>query len=320
MRAVLVREFGNPDVMMLDDLPDPKPGSGQVVVKIEAVGINPSDTYIRSGNYHLKPRLPYTPGTDAAGVVESVGSGVSRLLAGERVYVAGSISGTYAERALCEMSQVHPLPKQVSFAQGAGINIPYSAAYHALFHRARAIPGEVVLIHGATGGVGIAAIQWARAAGLTDIATGGTNKGRKLLTEQGVHHVLDHKTPDHLVQALNLTLGRGVDIVLEMLANVNLGKDLEALARNGRIVIIGSRGPVEINPRDAMIRSAAILGMLIMNAGEAEVLSIHAAIGAGLESGTLRPVVGQEMDLAEAPVAHRTIMESSAHGKIVLIP
>jgi NADPH2:quinone reductase len=320
MKAVLVHEFGDPEVMMLEDMPDPVPGPGQVVVKIKAAGVNPLDTYIRAGNYHLKPELPYTPGTDAAGVVKLAGSDVVKVAVGDRVYTAGAINGTYAEQALCDGSQVHPLPKHISFAQGAGINVPYSAAYHALFHRARAIPGEVVLIHGATGGVGIAAVQWAQSIGLTIIATGGTHQGRRLLTEQGVRHVLNHKTPKHLDQVMRLTKGRGVDIVLEMLANINLGRDLEILANAGRVVIIGSRGPVEINPRDAMIRTSSILGMLVLNAGEEEIFSIHAAIGAGLKNGILNPVIGQELSLAEAPHAHRTIMESGAYGKIVLIP
>ena len=320
MKAIRVREFGDPEVMKVEEVPDPKPGPGQVVVNIRAIGTNPVETYIRSGIYHIKPPLPYTPGNDAAGIVESIGDGVNRVSVGESVYTAGSITGTYAEQALCDAARVHPLPEKISFAQGAAINTPYSAAYHALFHRAQAVPGEVVLVHGATGGVGISAVQWARAAGLTVIATGGTKEGRRLLTGQGAHHVLDHKDPNHLEEALTLTNGRGVDAILEMLANVNLGTDLTVLAMYGRVVIIGSRGPVEINPRDAMTRSASILGMLLMTASEREIISIHAAIGAGLENDTLRPVVGKELKLAEAPRAHRLLMESSAYGKIVLIP
>jgi NADPH2:quinone reductase len=306
--------------MQLEEVTEPSPGPGQVVVKIKAVGINPVDTYIRSGTYTIKPQLPYTPGNDAAGIIESIGEGINHVSKGDRVYIAGSISGTYAELALCDAVKVHILPEKISFAQGAGINTPYSASYHALFHRARAIPGEVVLIHGATGGVGVAAVQWARRAGLTVIGTGGTEEGRRMLVEQGAHHVLDHKSPNHQEEALTLTRGRGVDVILEMLANINLGNDLKLLAKDGRVVIIGSRGPVEINPRDAMGRNASILGMLLMTASEREIFSIHSAIGAGLENDILRPVVGRELTLAEASLAHRLLMESSAYGKIVLIP
>jgi NADPH2:quinone reductase len=319
MRAIRVNQFGGPEVMRLEELPDPKPGLEQLLVRIHAVGVNPVDTYIRSGSYARKPTLPYTPGIDAAGVVESVGSDLGRVSAGDRVYV-GTVSGAYAEFALCIPSQVHPLPKAISYAQGAAINIPYATAYRALFFRARALPGEVILVHGASGGVGVAAVQLARAAGMTVIGTAGTERGRRLVTDQGAHHVLDHHTPGYLEQVPRLTNGRGADVVLEMLANVNLAKDLTILARDGRVVVIGSRGTVEIDPRMTMSRDGSILGMTIMNASEAETASIHAALVAGLESGDLRPVIGQEMPLADAPRAHEAVMKPGAYGKIVLIP
>jgi NADPH2:quinone reductase len=305
--------------MQLEEMPDLRPGPGQVMIRVKAAGVNPTDTYTRAG-MSRKPPLPYTPGIDAAGIVESVGEGVTGVRVGARVYVSGTISGAYAEQALCDQSQVHPLPEKVSFAQGAAINVPYATAYRALFQIAKAAPGEIVLVHGATGGVGIAATQLARAAGMRVIGTGGTEKGRNLVIEEGAHHVLDHHAPSYLSQIQALTQGHGVDVVLEMLANVNLDNDLRVLAMGGRVVIIGSRGRIEIDPRDAMIRDASILGMLLFNTTQAEVSSIHAALVAGLEDGTLRPVIGREMSLAEAPRAQRDIMEPGAYGKIVLIP
>jgi NADPH2:quinone reductase len=320
MKAILIRAFGPPEVMRVEEVPDPRPGPGQVVVKIHAVGVNPVETYIRSGAYARLPALPFTPGNDAAGVVEGVGDGVEHVQAGDRVFLTGTISGAYAEKALCQEGQAHRLPDRTSFSQGAAVNTPYSAAYRALFQRARAIPGEAVMIHGATGGVGLAAVQLARAAGMTVIGTGGTEKGRRLIAGEGAHHALDHHAPDYLERALAITGGRGIEVIIELLANVNLGKDLSVLARGGRVVVIGSRGTVEINPRDAMARDAAILGMLVTNASAAEARSIHAALAAGLESGTLRPVIGMEIPLSDAAQAHRRIMEPGAFGKIVLIP
>jgi NADPH2:quinone reductase len=249
-----------------------------------------------------------------------VGEGVKRFKVGDSIYTAGTISGAYAERALCLESRVHSLPPEVTHSQGAALNVPYSAAYRALFQRARAVPGEAVLVHGASGGVGIAALQLSRAAGMTVMGTAGTEQGRQLAAEQGALQVLDHRSPDHFEQILRLTENRGVDVILELLANVNLGKDLGILATGGRVVVIGSRGTVEVNPRDAIGREAAILGMSVFNATERETASIHAAIRAGLENGTLRPVIGQEMPLADAPRAHRRIIEASALGKIVLLP
>lgn len=305
--------------MRLEEAPDLQPGPGQVVIRVKAAGVNPVDTYIRSGLYPSRPPLPYTPGFDAAGVVESVGDGVTRLAVGDRVFTAGTVSGAYAQQTLCGEQHVYPLPRKVSFAQGAGVHVPYAAAYRALHHRARAVPGETVLIHGASGGVGIAAVQIARASGMTVIGTAGSEKGRKLATEQGAHYMLDHHAPDHMEKIMELTNGRGVDVILEMLANVNLAGDMKMLARGGRVVVIGSRGTVEIDPRDAMSRDAAILGMSLFNLTEEESASIHAALVAGLENGALCPVVGRELPLADAPLAHKAVMESGAYGKIVLV-
>jgi NADPH2:quinone reductase len=278
------------------------------------------DTYIRSGSYAAKPALPYIPGKDGAGVVEAVGKDVRQFKPGDRVYVGDGLTGTYAEYVLCEPAQVHPLPEKISFAQGAGVNLPYSTAYRALFQRAKSVAGETVLVHGATGGVGIASVQLARAAGLSVIGTGGSEAGRRLVAEQGAHHVVDHRSPDSLKQIMDLTGGRGVDVLLEMASHVNLGKDLTLLAKGGRLAVIGSRGPVEINPRDAMVRDANILGVMLYNASEKEMASIHAAINAGLENGTVRPVVGKELPLAEAAQGHKAVLEPGALGKIVLIP
>lgn len=320
MKAIRVRQFGGPEVMKLENVPDLGPGPSEVVVQVKAAGVNPVDTYIRAGAYATKPPLPYTPGVDAAGVVKAVGEGVKSVAAGARVYVAGTLSGAYAEFALCREAQLHPLPEKVTFSQGAAVNVPYATAYQALFHRARALAGETILVHGASGGVGIASVQLARAAGMKTIGTAGTERGMELVKEQGAHHVLNHRNPGYLGELGVLTDGRGVDVILEMLANINLGKDLTVLARGGRVVVIGSRGTVEINPRDTMTRDASILGMTLMNATDSALASIHSALVAGLESGVLRPVIGRELPLAEAPKAHVAVLEAGAYGKIVLVP
>ena len=319
MKAIRIHEFGGPEVLRLEDVPEPLPAAGQVLVRVRAAGVNPVDTYIRSGVHAVKPKLPYTPGLDAAGEVEAVGEGVTRVTVGQRVYMAGSLTGAYAELALCDESQCHRLPERVTFAQGAGVHTPYATAYRALFQRAKALPGETVFVHGASGGVGTAAVQLARAAGLRVMGTAGTEEGRRLVLEQGAHEVLDHSAPDYLEQLNGLTGGRGVEVILEMLANVNLDRDLGVLALGGRVVVVGSRGTVEINPRQAMTRDAAILGMTLFNISPREMAGIHAALGAGLEAGTLRPVVGRELPLAEAARAHEEVLKPGAYGKIVLI-
>ncbi|MBI3875997.1 MAG: NADPH:quinone reductase [Verrucomicrobia bacterium] len=319
MKAIRVHQFGGPEVLRLEEIPTPQPGAGQLLLRVHAAGVNPVDTYFRSGtNPAIKP--PYTPGLDAAGTVETVGEGVSTFRAGDRAYAGGAITGTYAEFAVCDAARVYRLPDNVTFAQGAGLHVPYATAHRALFHRAQARAGETVLIHGASGGVGLAAVQFARAVGLNVIGTAGTDEGRRLVLEQGAHHVLNHRVEGYLDNVLKLTGGRGVDVILEMLSNVNLGKDLPVLAPNGRVIVIGSRGKVEILPRDLMSRDADVRGMTLFNCTTAELAGIHAAIFAGLGNGTLRPIVGKQLPLADAAKAHVAVLEPGAYGKIVLVP
>ncbi|MEI8291113.1 MAG: NADPH:quinone reductase [Verrucomicrobiota bacterium] len=320
MKAIRVDQFGEPDVLRLAELPVPQPTAGQVLVRVHAIGVNPVETYIRSGNYARKPALPYTPGSDAAGVVEAVGDEVIAFKPGDRVYTAGTVSGSYAEFALCDSSQIHLLPANVSFAQGAAIGVPYATAYRALLQRGQAVAGETVLIHGASGGVGIAAVQLARAHGLKVLGTAGTERGRQLVLEQGAHQVFDHGAPDCLEQIFQATGRRGVDVILEMLANRNLANDLALLAPSGRVVVIGSRGRVEIDPRDAMIREADIRGMVLFNTPPAELARIHTALYEGLANAILRPVISREFSLGDAPRAHLAVMQAGAWGKMVLIP
>jgi NADPH:quinone reductase len=319
MKAIRVNEFGGPEVLRLEEVPTPQPGPGELLVRMHAAGVNPVETYIRAGSYARLPQLPYTPGNDGAGVVEQIGADVTELKAGARVYTAGSISGTYAEFALCKTEQLHPLPANVSFAQGAAMGTPYATAYRGLLQRADARPGETVLVHGASGGVGTAAVQLARARGLRVFGTAGSDEGLKLAREQGAHEVFDHRGPDHFEQVMNASGGRGVDVIVELLANVNLGKDVTILAKGGRVVIIGSRGRVEIDPRDTMQREVDLRGMVLPNTPPDDLASIHAALVAGLENGTLRPVIGKEFPLAEAAQAHRAVMEAGALGKIILV-
>ena len=324
MKAILARAFGGPEVLTLEDVPDPSAGQGQVRVRIHAVGVNPYDTYMRAGGYAITPDLPYTPGADAAGVIDQVGDGVAGWGTGDRVYISGTATGkahgAYAAMAVCEASQVHRLPARISFAQGAGLFVPYVTAWRALFGRANARAGDTVLVHGASGGVGIAATQFAVAAGLTVIGTAGTDEGLAVVTRQGARHAFNHRSAGYLDQITSATGGRGPDVILEMLANVNLDHDLTIVAPGGRIVVIGNRGRVEIDARKIMGKDCAVYGLALWGIPPDEVRRAHQAIGAGLDSGTLNPVVGKEMPLADAAKAHVAVMAPGAHGKIVLIP
>jgi NADPH2:quinone reductase len=323
-RAVVVTEFGKSAAMRVDSVQVRRPGPNEVLVRVRAAGVNPVDAYIAAGDYARKPALPYTPGWDGAGDVEGVGSDVTDLRPGDRVWIAGdNVSpnpGTFADYAICVRGQVHRLAARISHAQGAALGVPYATAYRALFNRADARPGEIALVHGATGGVGLAAVQLAVAHGLKVIASGGSERGLELVRSQGAHAIVNHKTPGYLEEVTRATDGHGVDVVLEMAAHVNLDRDLGVLAHGGRIVVIGNRGRVEIDARQAMVRDAAILGMLLFNTPPAELDSIHEAITAGLENGTLGPVVGREFALDNAQAALDAILEPGALGKIVVVP
>lgn len=320
MKAIQVHSFGAPEVMRLHDLPELNPADDQVKIQVKAIGVNPVDAYIRTGTYPVKPDLPYTPGLDAAGIIRSVGKNIKNFKVGDRVYVLKSITGCYAEEVLCTEDHVYSLPDNVNFTAGAALGVPYSTAFYALNFRAQAQPGETVLIHGASGSVGTAAIQIAKANGLRVIGTAGTANGIELLKKEGVMAALNHNEENYLSAINELTDGAGVDVVLEMLANVNLNTDLELLAKFGRVVIIGNRGTIEINPRSIMGKNASVLGMTLFNTSTQDLKKIHADIRAGLAAGRYQPVIQSELPLSSTAAAHELVMKAGVNGKIVLIP
>jgi NADPH:quinone reductase len=320
MKAIRVNQFGGAEVLKLEEVPTRKPDTGQVLVRVRAVGVNPYDTLMRAGTYAIKPPLPYTPGSDAAGTVEAVGPGVTKVKPGDRVYTARTLTGAYAEYTLALEEQVNRLPDKISFEQGAGVWVPYGTAYHALHHFAKARAGETVLVHGASGGVGTASVQIARAMGMTVFGTAGTDKGLDIVKREGAQQAFNHRTAGYHEEIMKASGGKGVNVILEMLANVNLGGDLKMLALEGRVVVIGSRGDVTLTPRDLMSRRASVRAFTLWAAQPAEVAEIHAGLYAGMENGTLRPVVGKQLPLAEAARAHKEIVEPGAEGKIILIP
>ncbi len=322
MKAVRVHEFGGPDVLRVEEVPDPAPGAHEVLVRLHAAGVNPVDTYLRAGSYARKPALPFIPGSDGAGVIEAFGAEVRGVKVGDRVYVlksgGASSGGTYAQRTVCDLPQVHPLPPNLSFAQGAAIGVAYATAYRALLQRGQAKPAETVLVHGASGGVGIAAVQVASSRGMTVIGTGGTPRGLDLVKDQGAQLALNHNHPTYVDEIMQFTTGRGVDVIVEMLANVNLAKDLTLIAPGGRVVVVGNRGTIDVNPRDLMSRDGAVMGMLLWNTPPDEMRRVQTALVAGFANGTLRPIVGRTFPLAEASKAHEAVMSPGAYGKIVL--
>lgn len=319
MKAIQVKVFGEPDVMEFVEQEVPVPGTGELLVRVQAAGVNPVETYIRAGTYPLLPDLPYTPGGNVAGIIEKCGEGSGPWQEGDQVYSAATLSGAYAELALCSMDQLFRLPKNISFSQGAAIGVPAATAWRALFIRGEAKPGDRVFIHGGSGSVGQAAIQLARANGLRVYASAGSEKGCKLVEKFGAV-ALNHNENGYDQKLLKETDGQGVDLIVEMLANKNLEKDLNLLAPGGRVVIVGSRGRIDIDPRLTMGKETDIRGLAVFNASRQETVMTHAALFAAMENNSYIPTVSVEMVLADAAKAHHLVMQDNNCGKIVLIP
>jgi NADPH2:quinone reductase len=321
MKAIRIHAFGGPEVLQLDDIPSPDVGPGQILVRINAVGVNPVDTYIRAGTYGARD-FPFTPGHDGAGEIVALGDGVAQqrpdLAIGKRVWVCRSLTGTYAQYALCQSPSVIALPPRLSFHEGAAVGVPYLTAYQALHQRARVRAGETVLVHGASGGVGLACVQMARSIGCIVIGTASTPDGLQLIRSEGAHQAVDHSQIGYEQSILDMTRQKGIDVVIEMLANVNLSRDLSLIAMRGRVVVVGNRGSIDFNPRLTMARDASVLGMSLMNALPEDWTAACWGVNQGLHNGTLRPIVRCVLPLADARKAHDMVMERGSKGKIIL--
>jgi len=321
MKAVRVHQFGGPEVLQLEKIGIRSPGPQEILIKVEAIGVNPVETYMREGTYY-QPKLPLTLGNDAVGIVDHIGANITKFKVGERVYTSSTLTGAYAQYTLASETSVHSLPPNLTFEQGAGINTPYSAAYHALFQRGRARQGESLLIHGASGGVGTAAVQLARSQNLFIIGTAGSEEGVKLVRNLGAHQVFNHRNSTYFESIMKIMNNQGVDLILEMLANLNLGRDLKILAEGGRVCVVGSRGPVEINPRDTMSRRADVLGVSLHTATQQEKTNIHHHLYQLFLSNSIKPVISRSYKLSEVRDAHRQLIDpsSGALGKLILLP
>ena len=324
MKAIRVHSFGGPEVLQLETVDDPIPGPGEVVVEVRAAGVNPADTYMRNGTYAVLPKLPYIPGGDGGGVISAIGPDVTEHKVGDQVFVGTALSldltGCYAEKVKRKASEVLSLPKGVTFAQAAAFGVSYPTAHYALFERGGAQPGETVFVHGGSGSVGSSAIQLAKRAGLRVIGSAGTSKGLELVRAEGADHAVNHTEKDYMSDVRRFTGDKGPELILEMLANVNLAADMDVAAKFGRIIVIGNRGEITINPRLAMAKNLDIRGLVLWNATAAQVKPMMLHILAGVAEGSLRPVVGREMPLSEAAAAHVAVLEHGVDGKLVLIP
>ena len=320
MKAIIVSSYGDEEVLKYQETETPTPAAGEERVKIKAAGVNPVETYIRSGHYTALPALPYTPGNDGSGIVDAVGDGVEHLKKGDRVFVAAALArrntGTYADYTVCDADAVRYLPQNLSFSEGAALGTPGLAATYALYSKAKIKPGETVFIHGASGGVGSLAVQLARRTGTFVMGTAGDPEGMTLIEKLGAHRAFNHRSPGYLEAVKQETGEHGPDVIIEMVANINLMKDMELLAKYGRVVIVGNHGTLEFDPRSAMTKDAVVMGMNIGNMPQEDYIANMYTLSAAMETG-LHTIIGKELPLCQAEQAHRDVREGKG-GKVVL--
>jgi len=323
MQAAVFDKHGGSEVIQVKQVARPTPSTDEVLIRVEAIGVNPVETYIRNGMFGEMP-VPHILGMDAAGVVEECGEDVTSFKKGDRVWIYHKQftgAGTYAEYVAVPQSDAHHLHDKMTFEEGAALGIPYLTAEHALVHSTRAKPGEYCFVHGASGGVGVASVQVARGIGLHVVGTAGTDESCKDVERNGAEFAINHCTEGYMDEIRSRLDGNGVDVVLEMLGDKNLAKDMEALNCGGRITVIGTRGPeVTINPMLFLQKEMQINGTRVFNASAEQVTQYCAHLASGADLGWLKPIVGKRYKLSQVKEAHEEIMNGRAKGKMVLIP
>ena len=326
MKILAVEAYGQNAELSVLEAPEPTPGRGEVKVRVEAVGLNPVDAYILSGNYALRPELPFVPGFDGAGVVVEVGSGVEEFTKGQKVFFLRPQPGAAASFQILASDCVAPLPEGLSFAQGAALGIPYATAHTALRQIGCWHPGASVFIHGATGAVGGAAIDWleywrenTNDAHPPIVASAGTREGLERLLQRPSVSIVDHREADHLEKASEFANGEGFAIVLEMNAHWYLGKVVRLLAIEGRVVVIGNQGESVLNARDLMARHGSVSGVSLFQVGTVQRQKILQEI-ARAPAGTWNPQVRDPIPFSQAGQAFRNLTAGQTHPKWVLKP
>jgi NADPH:quinone reductase-like Zn-dependent oxidoreductase len=321
MKAMRAHQFGGPEVLRLEDAPDPQVQPGQVQIRVRAAGINPADLVRLSGR--LQPiALPYIPGTDVCGEVETVGTGVTHVKKGDRVF-GRALAGGYAEKTCLAANEAIALPANLSWEEGAAIPIPFFTAYRALHHKAALKTGETVLVSAGGGGVGVAAIQLAKVIGARVLTTVGSPEKAARARELGADVAINYRTQDFVAEVQTATGGKGVNVIIENVAADNFAKDFSALAPNGRIVLIGTgtgkSADANFAVLGALFKDATIYGMSLVNAASA-IQEMAAALNGLFAGGRIKAVVSRAYPLAETQQALADLVAGRVFGKLVILP
>ena len=323
MKAIVFKETGGPEVLALADGPKPEVRPGMVLLKTHAIGVNFADTLFRQGTYAVAPKLPDTPGLEAAGVIEAVGDGVTGLRAGMRV--AAFASKTYAEYCLAPAAQVIPLLDSVSFIEGAAFPIQVLTAYHLLHTADSTGPGRTVLIHSAAGGVGLAAVQLAKAAGARVFATVSNDAKAGLVKDNGADTVINYAKEKFADEVLRLTDGRGVDLVLDAVGKPTFEEGIRCLAPFGHLILYGRSGgaPDPLNVFTLFPKSQKVSGFMLPSVTRGFPDKMRESADrcfALMRDGRLKIHIGKTFPLAQAAEAHRYLESRQSTGKLILIP
>jgi len=324
MRAIRIHEYGGPEVLTCEEIDTPVPGDDELLVEVKAAAVNPIDVAVRENRFPTPLALPKTIGSDGAGVVAECGPGAGELARGTEVMFTGlgvGRQGSYAEYAVIHRSQAVVKPAELGFEQAAAMGLVFPTAYYGLVERAGLRDGETVLVQGAAGGVGGAAVQLAHALGARVIAVVSDPADGERVVELGAGEIVDRHEQDVAAEARRLTDGRGVDVIIEIATTENLRADLGTIAKGGRVVCIG-QGPgatVEVPVGEAIGIDATVLFSSSSNAGRAGMAGMLSEIAAMAADGRVSPVVGATLPLTDATRAHELLAEHH-FGKIVLVP
>jgi NADPH:quinone reductase len=322
MRAVLCKELGLPEKLVLEDVPSPAAGEGQVVLSVKACGVNFPDTLIIQGKYQFKPELPFSPGGEVAGVVKEVGKGVTAVKPGDRV-IAFNTWGGFAEEMVVEADRTIPMPDAMDFVPASGFVLTYGTSYHALKDRAQLKAGETLLVLGASGGVGIAAIQLGKMMGARVIAAASTEKKLQVCKENGADELINYADQDLRARVKELTAGKGVDVVYDPVGGPFSELALRDMAWNGRFLVVGfAAGDIPKVPLNlALLKGCAIVGVFwgsftrkepeVNRRNNEELMQFFA-------HGKVKPHIHATYPLEQAAEALNDVMYKRVSGKVVL--
>lgn len=322
MKAMRVTQAGDPGVLQLQDIPQPAPAAGEALVRLHTAGVNYADIYMRSGAARIPIPFPFTPGIEGAGVVESVGPGVTEVKAGDRVaYATGSV-GSYAEYHIVKASQLAPLHDEFSFDQGGAIILQGLTAHYLLHDFYPITRGSVVLVHAAAGGMGLLLVQWLTHLRAVTIGTVSTEEKARVAREAGADHVINYTRQDFVEEVRKITDGRGVDYVIDGVGKTTFTKNFEALRHRGWATIFGmASGPADpVVPNSLMAKSLTISGGALFNfiTTRDELLRRSTEVFRGLREGFLKLRIDRVLPLDQAAEAHRLLESRQTTGKLLL--